>query len=372
MDLDSLTDLLKSHGVKGSVRQLKKSLYIRGTFYHSDGTKKRVEIPLSLEAHGSNIQLIRDRIHDFARIYRKLNHLPENFPWQRLDARDQPTFANAIAAFEKDYWEGKKRTSETERTLKRYQSELHKLKSIEDLPLSVNDLVVTINMHSEPDTRKRLEMCKVYKRMSKLFFAEGELKELDKIRGKYQAKQRTRFDENAVVEAIDRLYTDSRFGWLTAAQFVYGTRPIEAFTLLPRTNGTAFAINCPKAKAKHEKFPLALGIEENGYDPDPLIERWVIYKVRRDWEWNLEEKPYDAVQGKKFVEAWRKWWKRNSACEFDLVDMRHYWGIRSIGRQLDARHSSKSMGHSLEVHYRTYNSTYAEIDAIKAAADLRK
>ena len=75
-----------------------KSLYVRGTFYQSDGTKKRIEVPLSLEAHDSNIQLIRDRIHDFARIYRKLNRLPETFPWQHPEVRDQPTFADAIAA----------------------------------------------------------------------------------------------------------------------------------------------------------------------------------------------------------------------------------------------------------------------------------
>tara|TARA_B100000029_G_scaffold132262_1_gene126111 strand:- start:253 stop:552 length:300 start_codon:yes stop_codon:yes gene_type:complete len=98
MDLDSLTELLKSHGVKGTIRQLKKSLYVRGTFYQSDGTKKRIEVPLSLEAHDSNIQLIRDRIHDFARIYRKINRLPETFPWQHPEVRDQPTFADAIAA----------------------------------------------------------------------------------------------------------------------------------------------------------------------------------------------------------------------------------------------------------------------------------
>ena len=53
-----------------------------------------------------------------------------------------------------------------------------------------------------------------------------------------------------------------------------------------------------------------------------------------------------------------------------LTDIRHNWGVRSIHAGLDARVASKSLGHSINTHYEIYNSTYEQIDAIKASKKL--
>ena len=45
---------------------------------------------------------------------------------------------------------------------------------------------------------------------------------------------------------------------------------------------------------------------------------------------------------------------------------------RSIDVDMDARAAAKSMGHSIQVHYATYNSTYEKKDAIKASKKLNK
>jgi len=55
-----------------------------------------------------------------------------------------------------------------------------------------------------------------------------------------------------------------------------------------------------------------------------------------------------------------------------LTDIRHNWGVRSIHAGLDARVASKSLGHSINTHYEIYNSTYEQIDAIKASKKLNK
>ena len=372
--LEELTQFTRQCGVKASINLRNRSLYIRGTFIHSNGHKQRSEIPLLVRGEIDNLRIAKKRIQEFTLIYQEKKVLPDQFPWQSANTKtgELATFREATQKLETDFWEGKTKNSEAKRTWQRIQAELNKLEPILNQPINVNDLVVIAKTYTEPNSRARLEACKVYKRMGRIYFPDAELKELDKIRGKYQPKRRQRFDEKAVIEAIDRLHTDPKYGWLTAALFIYGTRPVETFSLNPRKNGTAEAINCPKATEKHEKYPLALGIEENNYDPAPLIKRWGIYKVKRDWTWGLDNDSYDAMKGKSSVEAWTKWWKRNSGVCFGLIDLRHYWGIRSIHQNLDDRKASKSLGHSTDVHYKIYNSTYAEIDAIKAAADLRK
>tara|TARA_A100001011_G_C14168485_1_gene781395 strand:+ start:940 stop:1101 length:162 start_codon:yes stop_codon:yes gene_type:complete len=45
-------------------------------------------------------------------------------------------------------------------------------------------------------------MCKIFKRLVQLLFIETDLKDLDKIRGKYIPKKRTRLDEE-IVKVID-------------------------------------------------------------------------------------------------------------------------------------------------------------------------
>ena len=76
------------------------------------------------------------------------------------------------------------------------------------------------------------------------------------------------------------------------------------------------------------------------------------------------------MKWKKKVEAWTKWLAKNRTLKFGLVDMRHYWGIRSIHANMEIRIACKSLGHSQAIHMKTYNSTYEEIDAIKGAKKL--
>ena len=64
-------------------------------------------------------------------------------------------------------------------------------------------------------------------------------KDLDKIRGKYIPKKRTRLDDDVMVEEIDKIREHKKYGWLTAVVFIYGCRPNEAFSLIPQKDGIA-------------------------------------------------------------------------------------------------------------------------------------
>ena len=372
-----LNQILDSGNYKASIRTKRDAVYIRGTFLCSNGKRVRKEIALNAKIY--DFTTCRDRIRDFYLEYERKGYLPKEFSWNKtVEVKEfaKNTVEYGIEKFKEEYWESKgnpseeEKTSESKRTLISYTDQLRKLEKYNNLELTPELLRTVIEEKSRPNTKPRQDMCKIFKRLGKLFFVESDLKEIDKIRGKYIPSKRKRIDEDSVVEDIDKIRDHPKYGWLTAAVFIYGCRPNEAFSIVPQENGIAKAVNCPKAEKKSIKFPIALGLEKDNYKPDLLIKRWNIFDVQRDFYFDLENDLYDSEEMKKKVEAWTKWLKKNTVSSFGLVDLRHYWGIRSIYADLDIRTSCKSLGHSQAIHTKTYNSTYEEIDAIKGAKRL--
>ena len=372
-----LNQILDSGNYKASIRTKRDAVYIRGTFLGSNGKRVRKEIALNAKIY--DFTTCRDRIRDFYLEYERKGYLPNEFSWNKtVEVKEfaKNTVEYGIEKFKEEYWESKgnpseeEKTSESKRTLISYTDQLRKLEKYNNLELTPELLRTVIEENSRPNTKPRQDMCKIFKRLGKLFFVESDLKEIDKIRGKYIPSKRKRIDEDSVVEDIDKIRDHPKYGWLTAAVFIYGCRPNEAFSIVPQENGIAKAVNCPKAEKKSVKFPIALGLEKDNYKPDILIKRWNIFDVQRDFYFDLENDLYDSEEMKKKVEAWTKWLKKNTVSSFGLVDLRHYWGIRSIYADLDIRTSCKSLGHSQAIHTKTYNSTYEEIDAIKGAKRL--
>ena len=375
-----LNQLLDAGGYKASIRTKRDAVYIRGTFFDVDGIKKRKEIALNAKIF--DFSTCRDRINDFYMQYTKKGHLPKEFSWNtkpEVKEIKKNTIRYAKEKFKSDYWQSKGNPDElykkTEwvRTLDSYMIHLNKLDQYSDLEITPDLLKTVIELKSKPDSKVRQDMCKIYKRLGKLYFIDTDLKEIDKIKGTYKPNVRKRLDEELAINFIDKVRDDKNFGWLTAALFIYGVRPMEAFSLVIKKDGIATAVNCPKAnKAKEIKYPIALGIEKDNYDPEPLIKRWDMYNMERIYSWDLENNPYDSKIAMRKIEYWTKWLKKNGLTQFGLVDLRHYWGIRSIYADIDTRQSCKSLGHSYAVHTSTYNSTYSEIDAIKTQKRLSK
>ena len=374
-----LNQLLDTNGYKASIRTKRDAVYIRGTFLDRDGIRKRKEIALNAKIY--DFATCRDRVNNFYIEYEKDKCLPKEFSWNKktvIKEVKRNTVGKAREQFIKDFWERKgvteesEQTTESKRTLKSYEVQLNKLDEYKDSTLTPDLLAQVILDKSKANSKPRNDMCKIFKRLGKLYFVENDLKEIDKIRGQWKPNQRQRLNEDEAIELIDKLRENKNYGWLTAAVFIYGCRPMEAFTLNIQKGGSAIAVNCPKAKAKHIKYPVALGIEKDNFNPDPLLDRWDMYNVERIYSWSLEKNDYDSEVCRSKVEAWTKWLRKNGVTNFGLVDLRHYWGIRSIYAEIDIRAAIKSLGHSQQVHTDTYNSTYDLIDAIKQQKKLSK
>ena len=106
---------------------------------------------------------------------------------------------------------------------------------------------------------------------------------------------------------------------------------------------------------KSFKFQIALGLKKDNYRTDLLIKRWNIFDAQRHLYFDIDYDLYYSEEIKKKVEAWTKWLKKNKVPSFGLVDLGHYWGIRSVYSDLDIK---------------TYSATYEEIDEIMGAKRL--
>ena len=359
--LSKLQKYLDDRRIRSTAVQHGKTLALRGTFKQRDGSSKRMRVSLELPAMDEQLIHAESRASEFWSEYQRLGYLPDPMPWvvkvMPLPLTQELTVAAAVSQLEADFFRGKEGNAQQRRTWARIADVLQHLNPVANAPVTTDLLVAVAEQCSDPQTRGRQDACKQFKRLAKLV----DLKELDRfdaIRGDYKPKQRSSFDESLLIELIDELRDDGQYGWMTAALFVYGTRPAETWSLIPKDNGTAFAVNLPKGKPPHPKYPLAL--------PQELVSRWRLLEVERRWSFDLGS--YDSEHAKYLGNQWCRWVQvRAKRIEglagLQLMDLRHAWGIRSIHADLDPRKAAKSMGHSIEMHYRTYNSIYDEVDA---------
>ena len=160
---------------------------------------------------------------------------------------------------------------------------------------------------------------------------------------------------------------NKRYGWTICSQYIFGTRLGETFSLIPDLeSGTASSVCFPKAKAMYIKYPIALSKE--------LAIKWKLDKIERPYSFDLES--YNPKDSKRVGNHLRRWLEPR-AKEVGLegiqpTDIRHDWGVRSIHAGIDPRAASKSMGHSLQTHYKIYAQTYDEIDAKKTSKKVNK
>ena len=359
--LSKLQKYLDDRRIRSTAVQHGKTLALRGTFKQRDGSSKRMRVSLELPAVDEQLIHAESRASEFWSEYQRLGYLPDPMPWvvkvTPLPLTQELTVAAAVSQLEADFYRGKEGNAQQRRTWTRIADVLQHLNPVANAPVTTDLLVAVAEQCSAPQTRGRHDACKQFKRLAKLVGLK-ELDRFDTIRGDYKPKQRSIFDESLLIELIDELRDDGQYGWMTAALFVYGTRPAETWSLIPKDNGTAFAVNLPKGKPPHPKYPLAL--------PKELVSRWRLLEVERRWSFDLES--YDSEHAKYLGNQWCRWVQvRAKRIEglagLQLMDLRHAWGIRSIHADVDPRKASKSMGHSIEMHFRTYNSTYDEVDA---------
>ena len=93
--------------------------------------------------------------------------------------------------------------------------------------------------------------------------------------------------------------------------------------------------------------------------------------VERNIEWDVRSPAdYDSIEAERLVSNWGRSFTR-VAGGMQLYDLRHAWAVRSIHKGLNASLAAKTLGHSLNIHHRTYHRWLEEADVAAVAASLQ-
>ena len=367
--LSELNERLKNRKIKARLVSARNSLFIRGTFTDQLGIRKERKIPTRLATDINNLVSAEARILQLIEYVNKNGFIPDVLMWDApkinpVITSGGLTIGEAVKTFEIDFWKNKKKTPQRENTFNLAKSYMDRLPK--EAELTIELLLDYIINDTEPESKTRDQYASQFKKLC-VVNDIGGIKRFDPFIGKYKPEERTKKDENKLLELMELVRPNKRYGWTICSQYIFGTRLGETFSLIPDLeSGTASSVCFPKAKPMYIKYPIALSKE--------LAIKWKLDKIERPYSFDLES--YNPKDSKRVGNHLRRWLEPR-AKEVGLegiqpTDIRHDWGVRSIHAGIDPRAASKSMGHSLQTHYKIYAQTYDEIDAKKTSKKVNK
>ncbi len=368
---EAVNAALRKRGVRLTVEVMKDSLWLRGTLPQPDGTKRRQRLSLKLKATEAELNRAESRALQLHDVISSGAYPACGLPWESKSTKSSAlspstvkTVAAWVEALAREFWAGKVVTSAAHRTWDRLAVELKRLPQSAELTI---DLLVATAAQTQPGSRTRLECCKVFKRLAKHAGLPG-CERLDALRTPYEPKARELPSDDELVEFVQAVRNDPKWGWATAALMAYGCRPSEVFSLKPGPKGTAQVLTV-KRKGRLPAWRTALCL------PGALQQSWRLEEVDRPWEF-LSPSAYDSAEAKRMTDSWGSWLSRQIRGRVDglqLYDLRHCWAVRSIRLNLNASLAAKCMGHDLAVHSRTYHRwlEQSDVEAVAAALQMK-
>ena len=138
----------------------------------------------------------------------------------------------------------------------------------------------------------------------------------------YLSKKNLIFSQTEILELAVKVVVHPTYGWLTTALILYGCRPVETFSLIPSSDGTASVIDFDKNPIKN----IRRKVLANPFDfVEKLnicdqISQPVFYK-------NFEDYNFDELND--IINNWKSWFKTIKS-DLELDDLRGYWFKRVI------------------------------------------
>ena len=138
----------------------------------------------------------------------------------------------------------------------------------------------------------------------------------------YLSKSNLNLTQEEILELAVKVVVHPTYGWLTTVLILYGCRPVETFSLIPSSNGTASVIDFDKNPVKN----IRREVLANPFDfVEKLnicdqISQPVFYE-------NFEDYNFDELDN--IINNWNIWF-RTIKSNLELEDLRGYWLKRAI------------------------------------------
>tara|TARA_Y100001954_G_scaffold180980_1_gene192787 strand:- start:90 stop:620 length:531 start_codon:yes stop_codon:yes gene_type:complete len=138
----------------------------------------------------------------------------------------------------------------------------------------------------------------------------------------YQSRKGLNLSDEEILELAVKVVVHPTYGWLTTALILYGCRPVETFSLIPSSDGTASVIDFDESSIKNKRRvvlanPFDFVEKLNICDQ---ISQPVFYE-------NFEDYNFDELN--TIISNWSSWFKTIKS-NLELDDFRAYWAKRVL------------------------------------------
>ncbi|MFB6276294.1 MAG: tyrosine-type recombinase/integrase [Halothece sp.] len=343
LTLQTLNDQLSAAYCRAKVEQIKNKLYLRATLPPKPGEDKtewrQQRIPLRCNATPEGLREAKTMAFAVSASLDK-----GQFDWGEFIASAPKTLtvADAIARFERQYFQARPRTPTTENSFsKHYTAFFKQLPQQSSLTKAL--LIETLVNRYPPDTYARKSCYRAYQSLSRTCLGEDLGK--PHLRGTYSPDQPDPGDlpSDKTIERTRRWIRNPDMVACYDLMACYGLRPSECFWVDPDSlrdpNGVI------RVKTHKSRKPY-----------------WrLVYPSRPDWvrRWQISaialpkrgaEKTNNEL-GRRITEYFRK----HREIPFNAYMLRHAYAARLAAKNVDSAVAAKWMGHSNDIHCRIYH-----------------
>lgn len=246
------------------------------------------------------------------------------------------TIAEWIALLERDYFQRRAKTPESQSTWKKdYWAILQRLPP--DQVLSRDVLLATL-LQTAPDTKTRQRACKALSTLAKFAGIELDTKPLAGNYNPQRVNPRNLPEEQLIADWYKRI-DNPAWRWAYGMIATFGLRPHEIFYIdSSRLELGDYLISVTNGKTKARQV-------------------WAFYP---EWieQFHLCDRQVPEVTGRnnsELGERCSQYFHRNAELPFKPYDLRHCWAIRTLEFGLDITLAAQQMGHSAQVHSNLYH-----------------
>ena len=139
----------------------------------------------------------------------------------------------------------------------------------------------------------------------------------------YPSSKDLNLSQREILELAVKVVVHPTYGWLTSALILYGCRPVETFSLIPSSDGTASVIDFdenPLRNIRREVLANPIDFVEKLNICDQISQP-VFYE-------NFEDYDFDELE--TIISNWNIWFKGIKS-NLELDNFRGYWVKRVIG-----------------------------------------
>ena len=397
--LDARNRLLKSEK-RGVTIQIRKDGFTLRAYLPSKSNPEsnqtiQQRVPINLKADIKNL-------NEAERLAKRLSDekIAGSFKWENWQKKDEEEsillkpvsrkIGDILRRYEEYFWSQEKKSKTNSSNMNYWKQIEHYINKMEKHKILTYENILEVGNTFEKGSKKKADFAKYFLLVSKF----AEIPNLRKLQEwsietqkaynvELEGRSRDRLTDEEYLEVVRALRNDvhtvrvrqdkstlpaqREWGWALAAQFVFGARTSEVWSIQPfEKDGQILAkILTVEKNKKPTKWRVAGALKQEWARELNILEVNKIHSINTASE-------YDAKILKTINNTYSKWLKQKSNAAFEPYQLRHAFGYRTGNMNINTGVASKWMGHSEATHTSTYKKAYDESDAIKTLKLLRQ